>query len=562
MNSVHKLWSSILFFLVVLEGAGSTIITFQVTPPVNTPARDTIYISGNLPEIGEWDPGLVALERTASGFWELTREFDLGAQIEYKYTRGSWLTVEKGLNGEEIMNRVYVVSEGDSVLVDTVLAWRDSPRTKSPYLSWSSPPLKTMMVNWETSEPTTGSVVYGMDTVGSDTIVDTSHTYHHVVELEGLEPSATYYYRVFCSNGFESSVSTFRTGSLRDEPFTFVVYGDNRSNAYIHRRIAEEIVDVAPSFLLNTGDLVNDGNNLDDWYLFFNAISELLRKTPYMPTIGNHENNSANYFNLFSLPENERWYSFEFSNARFIALSTEEDYSPGSPQYEWFSQNLSSRPDSIDWVFVYLHRPPYSSGTNHGSDLRVRSILCPLFEEYGVDMVFSGHEHNYERSLVANVYYIVTGGGGAPLYPVGSSEWTIYSESSYHFCSVELADTLLHFKAIRLDGTVMDSFTIKKSSISESRSSVPIRWVKGVPNPFKEVVKIVLLCPEENTMLGIYNSSGSLLKTFLVRKDSSTLPVVYWDGRDSRGNLLPNGVYICRLYSPGFRNTMKLVLLK
>ena len=114
---------------------------------------------------------------------------------------------------------------------------------------------------------------------------------------------------------------------------------------------------------------------------------------------------------------------------------------------------VSDRP----FTCVYFHNPVYSSGA-HGSTLYLRLIWKPIFDYFDVDIVFNGHDHNYERGVIGNTNYIVTGGGGAPLRDVGSSWWTIHSEKSFHYCYISSNSSELTFRAYRDDGTVIDSF--------------------------------------------------------------------------------------------------------
>jgi 3',5'-cyclic AMP phosphodiesterase CpdA len=133
-------------------------------------------------------------------------------------------------------------------------------------------------------------------------------------------------------------------------------------------------------------------------------------------------------------------------------------------QRKWLNNELRflTSDTTIHWIFVNMHRPPYSSGS-HGSDIKVREAWCPIFEEYGVDIVFCGHDHSYERTKEINgVIYIVCAGGGAPLYDVGKNEWTAYSEKTHHFCLVKVKERELLLKAIKVDGSVFDSLRIKK----------------------------------------------------------------------------------------------------
>jgi hypothetical protein len=182
--------------------------------------------------------------------------------------------------------------------------------------------------------------------------------------------------------------------------------------------------------------------------------------TPLFSCLGNHEYNHLNYFDLFYLPNNERWYSFDYGHAHFICLQIDgfSSYGPGSEQYSWLEHDLARAEQP--WEFVFFHVPPYSSGP-HGSDLQVRTSLHPLFVQQGVDVVFNSHDHDYERSVVDGVTYIVTGGGGAELYgKQNENEASVYFESTLHFLSISLAGDSFTSRGIRPDGAEFDPFIV------------------------------------------------------------------------------------------------------
>ncbi|MEP6914281.1 MAG: Ig-like domain-containing protein, partial [Acidobacteriota bacterium] len=120
-------------------------------------------------------------------------------------------------------------------------------------------------------------------------------------------------------------------------------------------------------------------------------------------------------------------------------------------------------------------RSPYSAGGEHGSDLEVRSSFGPLFERYGVQLVLSAHEHIYERTLPMRegssgspVTYIVTGGGGGPLYPAGTAAWTAYSASRHHYLRAAVGTCTLQVTAIGLDGSPFDGTTLNRCAAPPS----------------------------------------------------------------------------------------------
>src|SRR5438552_2233036 len=166
-------------------------------------------------------------------------------------------------------------------------------------------------------------------------------------------------------------------------------------------------------------------------------------------------------------------------NADGVPLGTESvlhaddpSTAPGSAQSMFPEHDLAA--SSAAWKFVGFHHPIYSSGTVHGSSLTIRTNLVPLFDAYAVDMVFMGHEHNYERTLPlradqvvapgAGTVYVTTGGGGKNLYPFGPlSFFTAHAESVHHFVRIVVDGDSLTEEMIDVDGTVRDSTTLVKS---------------------------------------------------------------------------------------------------
>ncbi|MFQ6032282.1 MAG: dockerin type I domain-containing protein, partial [Candidatus Zixiibacteriota bacterium] len=152
----------------------------------------------------------------------------------------------------------------------------------------------------------------------------------------------------------------------------------------------------------------------------------------------------------------ESYYSFDYGNSHFIGLDTEIPYGPSSAQYQWLKADLQGAYNNT-FIFVFMHKHPYCAG-GHNSTIGLRDTLSPLFETYRVDMVFSGHSHFYQRNGPINgVTYIITAGGGAPLYTPAESSWTQYSEKSHHCVDFTVWPDSLKFKMVRTDGSVGDS---------------------------------------------------------------------------------------------------------
>ena len=337
-------------------------------------------------------------------------------------------------------------------------AFRDT-LVRGPYLQ--SVTTDSVIIVWETEGSSRGEVIYGeTDKYGSgvtDPVVGTSHA----ITLTNLTPYTTYHYRVEDDGVTFSKDAAFRTAAGPDQTkFTFAAFGDTRTQGQIHQEVVDSIVAQDPDFVLHTGDLVDRGSMYPYWETFFEIEGELMSRIPLFPALGNHEDNHQNYFDLFYLPGNERWYTFDYGNARFICLQVDGkvDYGPGSEQYVWLERELSA--NTQPWLFVYFHIPPYSSSKRETDiEQNIRQALTPLFEQYGVDVVFNGHNHNYERNEVNGVTYVVTGGGGAPLSVMEEPELTREAFAvTYHFMLLEIDGNHLVATVYSNQGKILDEF--------------------------------------------------------------------------------------------------------
>jgi hypothetical protein len=285
-----------------------------------------------------------------------------------------------------------------------------------------------------------------------------------------------------------------------------------------------------------------------------------LQHKQFLPAIGNHESPYWPYDTLFVLPDSEDYYSVNYGNAHFVMLNTEMDLSGN--QRDWLINDLanSSSDTTIDWIFVNFHRPPYSSG-NHGSQMDVRNAWRSLFEQYDVDVVFSGHDHDYERTIPINdVVYIVTGGGGAPLRPVGSSSWTAYSESTYHFCLVKIKERKLLLKAIKPCGTVFDTLAITKIVGAEEQNPFDNIDMTISPNPFVHQLNVkYLVRQKQDISLKIYDCLGRCIKTIVDRSQGCGFCAVSWVGSDQDNKTVNAGVYFLVLEGGNNRILEKVI---
>lgn len=377
---------------------------------------------------------------------------------------------------------------------------------KGPYLQNVGKDNITIM--WETLFPTESRVDYGITEECNLFVEYSKEVSLHEITLRPLMPNTRYYYKI--SYGFTTKAGRFKTAPNHNIPFKFIVYGDSRSGSHTHRKIAENFITVNPDLILHTGDLVDNGKRGYLWESqFFEPLHNVIDHIPIYPCLGNHEKNAKNYFNFFSLPNNESWYSFNYSNCHFAVLDTNKPYGRHSKQYKWLKNDL--RETHTRWKFVILHHPPYSSGLHHGSSFKVRRILTPLFRKYGVDIVFCGHSHIYERSYPIGsaskpkqnpVTYVITGGGGGPLYKTKSNVWSALTKSINNFCVVDIDREKLNFRALDINGKVIDRFNIVKQKGKYQqyvKSSIPYEQIefkkfekefpKGISSPIVHLEK-------------------------------------------------------------------------
>ena len=192
-------------------------------------------------------------------------------------------------------------------------------------------------------------------------------------------------------------------------------------------------------------------------------------ETPYKPlldagvkfyaALGNHDNQTNRFYKPWNM-NGERYYSFAKKNAKFFVLDS--DYLDPK-QLQWIEKELKNSRD--DWKIAYFHHPLYSSGGRHGSEVDLRVILEPLFIKYGVNVVYSGHDHVYERlKPQKGIYYFVSGAGGQ-LRPgdLRKSDMTAAGfDQDMSFMMNEIDGDELSFQVISRAGKTVDSGTLRR----------------------------------------------------------------------------------------------------
>lgn len=252
--------------------------------------------------------------------------------------------------------------------------------------------------------------------------------------------------------------------SANELSFKFAVYGDNRKGwggggHNVHTLLQQYMLKEGLSFVIHAGDLVSKGNQETLWDNFFARGREFLQAMPFLPCKGNHDKSRNNRFaTLWPIgTAGKTYYAFEQGGAHFMAIDTTINFRPGSAQYVFIRQTLESWRGKSP-IFAYLHHPPFSGG-KHGDNGWVQTHLVPLFVANGVDVVFSGHDHNYQRiGPIDGVLYIVTGGGGSPLYRVRPNPNIKAYKVLHHYVLIEVAGNRLKGWMRNDRNAVEDSF--------------------------------------------------------------------------------------------------------
>ena len=341
----------------------------------------------------------------------------------------------------------------------------------------------------------------------------------HTVSLTDLEEGATYYFRVGdAQRGWWSETGTVRVADGSDN-VTFLHMTDPQSqNERQYNRAWAKVLESAfenypdADFIINSGDLVDHGDNQKQWAWMFNTGSDYLMNTYMMPASGNHEgmgtNATDNFFALPNLPEQDKtggvYYSFDYNNVHIAVLNTnnlDSKEALSADQISWLKKDMLE--SDADWKFVMLHKALYSQGSHYADDdvIAMREQLGVLMPELGIDMVFQGHDHVYLRtgSLDSNaivpydkVYlnydggiyrtqvqpegttYVISGTAGVKTYIQNDVSLTdeyfprgekILSVDYPMYSAVRIEDGILYFDAYEVTekgSEKVDSFAIQK----------------------------------------------------------------------------------------------------
>jgi hypothetical protein len=259
----------------------------------------------------------------------------------------------------------------------------------------------------------------------------------------------------------------------KDGVLKFAIIGDSGTGDTAQYKVAEQLIAARSTFpyefVLMLGDNLYYGSGQKDYQKKFELPYKPLLDSgmKFYATLGNHDNTNEKLYKPFNM-NGERFYTFR-PKPGVRLFSLDSNYMDPS-QLQWLEKELAA--SGSDWKIAFFHHPLYSSGGTHGSDTKLRDQLEPLFLKYGVDAVFSGHEHFYERiKPQKGIYYFVSGGAGK--VRKGDVEPTNLTakafDTGYHFMLVELGKDALNFQVVTDQGKIVDSGALPRFSDADKK---------------------------------------------------------------------------------------------
>lgn len=387
-------------------------------------------------------------------------------------------------------------------------------------------------------------------------------------------------------------------------PWKWIAYGDTRTNDNRHREVLQSIMNNTPDheFIINVGDVVDDGTVTSQWNTWLAACNDVLGGTGqdsipprYMSAPGNHDNTEtaaglANWNAYLSgqvgqFGNNGKFFVFDYENARFVIMDSDKSSISGE-QYAMLMSAIQNNPKT--WLFAIWHHPIFDFGPKQYEDNIHETWGVPLYEN-GCDIVFTGHAHYYVRTKKLELsgemnppldpdngtVQIVTGNGGAPLYSVdpnhdGNGYMVESHLRDYGYCELTVDEDTLRLRHIRRDGTVFDKvfYTPNAKPVIaalDDKVTAPTayRLNQNYPNPFNAMTIISYYLPVNGDVsLVIYDIAGRKVYTLWDGTQSAGMHKHEWKAVDANGHELPSGIYFSRMKADAYSRTMKTTILR
>ena len=335
---------------------------------------------------------------------------------------------------------------------------------------------------WYTDAPGEGRVRWYNEAGEAGEAVAAAGSRRREATLRGLKPGGVYNYRVYSPAGPLATAGGDAEFALRApdaEELRFVVFGDSGTGEPAQVAIARAIRNESrlPDLVLILGDVVYPPFDAQSWDAkFFAPYASLLPSVPFYALLGNHDYELLGgrpFLEVFSLPRNgppglvpETSYLLERAGSQLVVHDT--NLSPAMLRQHALPWHAQLARASASFRLVFEHHTLYSSGPNADAAPlpELRALLAPLYTASGVDVVFGGHEHFYERTRpIGGVVYVTSGAGGAALYPrTTTNPWSAAFVNDRHgYTYVELGRRSLKLRQMDVEGAALDSMTLTRA---------------------------------------------------------------------------------------------------
>ncbi|MFL6567582.1 MAG: metallophosphoesterase, partial [Chthoniobacterales bacterium] len=425
--------------------------------------------------------GTISNTTAAMGSHEASRGDASGTPQEKEFMAINPALLVAGTNVLAIEGHNVSLTSSDLSLIPEL--YRGVNLVRGPYLQM--PTAGAMTIVWRTDALTDSAVDFGFDaTYSAGTISDGTLVREHELTIPNLQPNKNYFYRIR-SGGALLATSVFRSQRSVDQPFRFAVIGDFGFSDPQTIQVANQVAASSPDLLLTVGDNTYGPSGttgtgqpgvFDPFWFIPYAVT--MQRVPTFPTMGNHDIETANgawYLSNFRLPQNgppanekERNYSFDYGNAHFVVIDANAWVNPYDANRvatikAWLTSDLAATQQR--WKFVFFHQPAYTSSGNgvHDPEAGLQNDVQPLCAQYGVQIVFQGHNHFYERiNPINGVNYITTGAGGRSLYAptIIPTYSAVLNNSAYSFAQVDISGGNLTLRNIDTNSAQIDLFTL------------------------------------------------------------------------------------------------------
>ena len=368
---------------------------------------------------------------------------------------------------------------------------------KGPYLQALGPTSVEVRAELDAPGAVSVKITAAGDGGAPRTVRDDAAVTMHVVRIDGLHPATHYAYTLALASSASggdagTAKGEFTTAPASDSkaPFSFLVYGDNRTDAASHAAIIRTMLELPSDFVINTGDLVQDGASDANWQSFFDVEAPLIRTRNVFSCVGNHEitdGAGANFLRYLGPTYDARggggkpklYGSFRWADARFFLLDAFESFDSG-PERAWLDDELA-RADAetgLVWRIVVMHQSPWSAGPHGGNPRALRAGIPELFAAHRIDLVLAGHDHIYERGFASGIRYVISGGGGAPLYEIERRLLSTRKVEAVH----HVIEATVEGDAVRLETKRADGSVLERCSMTKGREGWDCDPAPGPPN--------------------------------------------------------------------------------